>query len=44
MTNLDLRGKVLFAPTDEQQYDKPVPDLIKKRLNINYAGSVYSSR
>lgn len=42
--NLDPRGKALFAPTDEQKYDKSVLDLIKKRSNINSAGSVYSSR
>ena len=40
--NVDIRGKALFAPTDEQKTDKSVLDLIKKRSNIESADSVYS--
>ena len=39
--NIDIRGKALFAPTEEQKSDKSVLDLIKKRSSVNTASSVY---
>ena len=38
---VDIRSKALFAPTKEQKNDKDILDLIKKRSNIDTAGSVY---
>ena len=42
--NVDKRGKVLFAPTEDQKNDKFILDLIKKRSNIETAKNVYSSK
>jgi len=39
--NINKRGKALFAPTDEQENDKAVIDLIKKRSDIKTASSTY---
>ena len=40
--NTDKRGKALFAPTESQQGDKDVLELIKKRSDVNLAADVYS--
>ena len=40
--DIDKRGKALFSPTREQENDKQVIDLIKKRSNIETASSVYN--
>ena len=40
--DVDKRGKALFSPTKEQENDKQVIDLIKKRSNVETASSVYS--
>ena len=42
--NIDDRGKALFAPTKEQENDKEILDLIKKRSNITSAASVYKNK
>ena len=39
--DIDTRGKALFSPTREQENDKEVIELIKKRSNIETASSVY---
>jgi Rps23 Pro-64 3,4-dihydroxylase Tpa1-like proline 4-hydroxylase len=41
---VDPRGKALFAPTDDQESNQEVLDLIKKRADINQASSVYNDR
>ena len=42
--NVNDRGKALFAPTTEQQHDKDVLELIKKRSSVATASSVYSDK
>ena len=42
--DVDERGKALFAPTEEQQHDAEVMELIKKRSSIATASSVYSDK
>ncbi|MDC3068106.1 2OG-Fe(II) oxygenase [Paracoccaceae bacterium] len=39
--DIDTRGKALFSPTKEQENDKEVIELIKKRSNVKTASSVY---
>ena len=41
-TNVDERGKALFAPTKEQEGDPEIVELIKKRSNVESAASVYN--
>lgn len=38
---VDPRGKALFAPTKEQENDKDVLDLIRKRADVKTASEVY---
>lgn len=42
--DVDNRGKALFTPTAEQQNDKEVLELIKKRSSVVTASSVYSNK
>jgi len=42
--DINKRGKALFAPTKEQQDDKNVLELIKKRSSVNTASNVYSDK
>lgn len=42
--DVDDRGKALFAPTAEQQNDKEVLELIKKRSSVATASSVYFNK
>lgn len=39
--NVDTRGKALFHPTKDQEQDKEVLDLIKKRSDTSTASDVY---
>ena len=41
--NVDNRGKAFFAPTQEQENDQEVLELIKKRSSINSAHKVYKN-
>jgi hypothetical protein len=41
--SVDKRGKALFAPTAEQEGDREIMDLIKKRSNTETASSVYKA-
>ena len=43
-TNVNKRGKALFAPTEEQKNDKKVLEIIKKRSDLKTAASVYSAQ
>lgn len=44
LSNVNERGKALFAPTEEQKDDTKVLELIKKRSSISTASSVYSDK
>lgn len=41
-SDVDQRGKALFAPTNEQEGDDSVLELIRKRSDVTTAASVYS--
>ena len=39
--NVDMRGKALFAPTDDQKGNKDIEKLIEKRAKVESAADVY---
>ena len=40
-SDVDKRGKALFAPTDDQKGDKDIEELIDKRSKVETASEVY---
>ena len=41
--DVEKRGKALFAPTEDQQDDPEILDLIRKRSDVNEAATVYNN-